>query len=115
MPTKFEHSARFSAPVATVYSAFTSEEYWKERLAEVGGPIARLDDFEVRDDGVHVAMVQAVAEEFLPSIVTAVRKGDLEIDRTENWSPGRCRRRRYRHVHSGHPRRARLASAATSR
>ena len=32
-------------------------------------------------------MVQAVAEEFLPSIVTKFRPGDLEIDRTEVWRP----------------------------
>ncbi|HEY5858517.1 MAG TPA: DUF2505 domain-containing protein [Aldersonia sp.] len=87
MPTKFEHSARFSASVATVYTAFSSAEYWQRRVADVGGPIARIDEFAVRDDGVHVALMQGVAEEFLPSIVTKVRPGDLEIDRTEHWRP----------------------------
>lgn len=32
-------------------------------------------------------MVQVIAEKYLPSAVTKIRRGDLKIDRTESWGP----------------------------
>ncbi|MFQ6326449.1 MULTISPECIES: DUF2505 domain-containing protein [unclassified Nocardia] len=86
MATPLAYTARYSHPVAAVRAAIADEQYWKDRIAEVGGPNARLDSVAVNGDQVHVEMVQAIAAELLPAAITAVRPGDLIIPRAENWS-----------------------------
>lgn len=86
MPTHINHSASYPKPVGTLLAAFTNEQYWKERLAEVGGPKARLVSFTGAADSASIEMVQVVAADQLPPAVTAVRPGDLEITRTETWN-----------------------------
>ena len=86
MPTHIDHSARYTASVATLAAAFANEQYWKERLAEVGGPGARLVSFAGSDGQATIEMVQVVAASKLPAAVTAIRPGDLEIKRTEIWT-----------------------------
>ncbi|MCP2290335.1 DUF2505 domain-containing protein [Nocardia amikacinitolerans] len=86
MATPLAFTARYSHPVAAVRAAFADEQYWKDRIAEVGGPNARLESVTVQGDQVRVEMVQAIAAEQLPPAITAVRPGDLIIPRTENWT-----------------------------
>ncbi|MCP2298960.1 Protein of unknown function [Nocardia amikacinitolerans] len=86
MATPLAFTARYSHPVAAVRAAFADEQYWKDRIAEVGGPNARLESVIVQGDHVRVEMVQAIAAEQLPPAITAVRPGDLIIPRTENWT-----------------------------
>ncbi|MCP2277568.1 DUF2505 domain-containing protein [Nocardia amikacinitolerans] len=86
MATPLAFTARYSHPVAAVRAAFADEQYWKDRIAEVGGPNARLESVIVQGDQVRVEMVQAIAAEQLPPAITAVRPGDLIIPRTENWT-----------------------------
>ncbi|MET8774366.1 DUF2505 domain-containing protein [Nocardia sp. NPDC004654] len=86
MATPLAYTARYSHPVAAVRAAFADEQYWKDRIAEVGGPNARLESVTVEGDQVRVEMVQAIAAELLPPAITAVRPGDLIIPRTENWT-----------------------------
>lgn len=87
MPTSIGHSTRYPRSVADIRAMFTNEQYWKDRLAEVGGPGARL--VGITGDGDHrkVEMVQSIAEEDLPSAITKVRPGDLVINRSETWGP----------------------------
>jgi hypothetical protein len=84
MSTPIGHTARYPHPLSVVHAAFTGEQYWKDRLEEVGGPGARLIGV-TGTDPVQVQMVQAIAEADLPEAITKVRKGDLVIDRTETW------------------------------
>ncbi|WP_406233727.1 DUF2505 domain-containing protein [Nocardia sp. NBC_01009] len=86
MATPLAYTARYSHPVAAVRAAIADEQYWKDRIAEVGGPNARLDSVTVNGDQVRIEMVQAIAAELLPAAITAVRPGDLIIPRVENWS-----------------------------
>jgi hypothetical protein len=86
MATPLAYTTRYSHPVADVRAAIADEQYWKDRIAEVGGPNARLDSITVSGDQVHIEMVQAIAAELLPAAITAVRPGDLIIPRVENWS-----------------------------
>jgi hypothetical protein len=86
MATPLAYTARYSHPVAAVCAAIADEQYWKDRIAEVGGPNARLDSVTISGDQVRVEMVQAIAAEQLPAAITAVRPGDLIIPRVENWS-----------------------------
>ncbi|MGV9615507.1 DUF2505 domain-containing protein [Nocardia xishanensis] len=86
MATPLAFTARYSHSVAAVRAAFGNEQYWKDRIAEVGGPNARLESVTVQGDQVQVEMVQAIAADLLPPAITAVRPGDLIIPRTENWT-----------------------------
>lgn len=86
MATPLAYTARYSHPPAAVRAAFANDQYWKDRIAEVGGPDARLESVTVSGEQVRIEMVQAIAAEKLPAAVTAVRPGDLIIPRVEDWT-----------------------------
>ncbi|MBF6218722.1 DUF2505 domain-containing protein [Nocardia abscessus] len=86
MATPLAYTARYSHPPAAVRAAFADEQFWKDRIAEVGGPGARLESVTVSGEQVRVEMVQAIAAEKLPPAITAVRPGDLTIPRVEDWT-----------------------------
>ncbi|MEV0356653.1 DUF2505 domain-containing protein [Nocardia sp. NPDC050697] len=86
MATPLAYTARYSHPAAAVRAAIADEQYWKDRVAEVGGPNARLDRVTIEGDRVHAELVQAIAAELLPAAITAVRPGDLIIPRIEEWT-----------------------------
>lgn len=86
MATPLAYTARYAYPVDAVRAAFANEQYWKDRIAEVGGPNARLDSVVIDGANIRVEMVQAIPAELLPGAITAVRPGDLIIPRVENWT-----------------------------
>ncbi|MFF2085088.1 DUF2505 domain-containing protein [Nocardia sp. NPDC058176] len=86
MATPLAFTARYTYSVEAVRAAFSDEQYWKARIAEVGGPGARLDSFTLDGDQVRVQMVQAIPADQLPPAITAVRPGDLVIPRTETYT-----------------------------
>lgn len=89
MPTvsrRIEHSSTYTFPVPQVHSALTSEQYWRDRIAEVGGDEATLDEITVGDGTIAVRMTQAIPAEHLPGVVTKIRPGDLIIKRSETWA-----------------------------
>ena len=85
MPRPIEHSSTVPASADKVHAALTSEQYWKDRIEQIGGPGASLKSVTVGDGTIDVVMTQSVPEEELPSAVTAFKKGDLIIERTESW------------------------------
>ncbi|MEU4340315.1 DUF2505 domain-containing protein [Nocardia sp. NPDC023852] len=86
MATPLAYTARYSHSLAAVRAAFANDQYWKDRVAEVGGPNARLESVTVSGDQVRAELVQAIAAELLPAAITAVRPGDLIIPRIEHWT-----------------------------
>ncbi|WP_040783969.1 DUF2505 domain-containing protein [Nocardia pneumoniae] len=86
MATPLAYTARYSHSPAAVRAAFADEQYWKDRITEVGGSNARLESVTVSGERVDVEMVQAIAAEKLPPAITAVRPGDLVIPRVEHWN-----------------------------
>lgn len=87
MARRIPHSASYPQPVDRVHAALTSERYWRDRIAEVGGDGAGIDRLDTGDGTIAVEMRQAIPAEHLPSIVTKIRPGDLVITRTEDWGP----------------------------
>ncbi|MEU0544259.1 DUF2505 domain-containing protein [Nocardia sp. NPDC005978] len=85
MATPLAFTAHSPHSTAAVRAAFSSEQYWKDRIENVGGPNARIDSISINGDHVRVDMVQAIPAEELPTQITAVRPGDLIIPRTETW------------------------------
>ncbi|WP_067896343.1 DUF2505 domain-containing protein [Nocardia vaccinii] len=86
MATPLAFTTNYQFSTAAVRAAFAEEQYWKDRLAEVGGPAARLESFHYDGEQLRVAMVQSIPEAELPSALTSVRPGDLIIPRTETYS-----------------------------
>ncbi|MFC4126052.1 DUF2505 domain-containing protein [Nocardia rhizosphaerae] len=86
MATPLAFTARYTHSVEAVRAAFADEQYWKARIAEVGGPGARLDAFTADGDQVRVQMAQSIPADQLPPAITAVRPGDLMIPRTETYT-----------------------------
>jgi hypothetical protein len=87
MGRRIPHSSSYPQPVDQVHRGLTSEQYWRDRLVEVGGAGAALGHVTVGAGTVDVEMTQSVPAEHLPAIVTKVRPGDLVITRTETWGP----------------------------
>ena len=85
MSRRIEHSSSYAFPVTQVHAGLFTEQYWRDRLDEVGGPGATLDQVTTGPGTISVAMSQSIPAEHLPSIVSKVRPGDLVIKRTETW------------------------------
>ncbi len=87
MSHRIERSEQHTKSVDALYSAFTSEQYWNDRLAEIGGPGAKILDVRTNEGTFTVDLQQAIAEKYLPQLVTNVHPGDLILKRTETWGP----------------------------
>ncbi|TWS21134.1 DUF2505 domain-containing protein [Tsukamurella asaccharolytica] len=91
MTTRLERSLDYATQPATLHGAFTDAEYWPARVAEVGGEGARIAELSITGEGaersVRVLVVHLIGEDKLPSVVTAIRPGGLEIHRVEEWGP----------------------------
>lgn len=85
MATPLAYTAHYAHPAAAVRAALADEQYWKDRIAEVGGPGARLDGFSADGDRLRAEMVQTIPASELPTAITSVRPGDLIIPRTETY------------------------------
>lgn len=86
MATKLRHSIDFPCPPADFAAAVTSEQYWKDLVANVAADVSDLESFTATADEVRVVLQQRVPEDKLPSLVTKIRPGDLHIARTIVWS-----------------------------
>lgn len=86
MATKLRHSIDFPCPPADFAAAVTSEQYWKDLVANVAADVSELESFTATADEVRVVLQQRVPEDKLPSLVTKIRPGDLHIARTIVWS-----------------------------
>jgi hypothetical protein len=86
MATPVAFTADYTHPAAAVRAAIADEQYWKDRIAEVGGPGARLESFELSGEQLTVRMVQAIPASELPGAITSVRPGDMIIPRTETYT-----------------------------
>lgn len=89
MATPLAYTARYLHSIAVVRVAFADEQYWKDRLAAVGGPNARFVSLTVGADHGRVETVQYIPAELLPPAISAVRPGDLVIPRIETWTGDR--------------------------
>ncbi|GAA4387569.1 DUF2505 domain-containing protein [Tsukamurella soli] len=87
MATRLERSLDYPIPAQALHTAYLTEQYWRERVAEVGGEGARVDEIAITGDSVRVRVVHVIGEDRLPPVVTAIRPGGLEIHREEDWGP----------------------------
>lgn len=86
MATPLAYTATYSHSADALRAALADEQYWKERIEEVGGADAQLVEFDAAEDRVHARMVQTVPAAELPSAITAVRPEGLVITRSETYT-----------------------------
>lgn len=87
MPRSFDVSVESPAGVDQVHAAFGTEGYWLARCEHFGGN-KTLDTLTVDPDGtVTVVVTEDLRHGGLPSILTKVYRGDLNIVSTEVWTP----------------------------
>jgi hypothetical protein len=88
MARSFDMSADYEGSVDQILRAFADEQYWLARLADSGADDATLDSMQVGGDGsIAVVTTQVLRRDRLPGVVTQFHKGDLRIQREENWGP----------------------------
>jgi uncharacterized protein DUF2505 len=87
MPRTFDLHVESPVTVEQVVSAFGNDDYWQERLATFGGGTAALDGLTVDESGtVSVTITISLLRDWLPSMLTRLHRGDLEMVRNEQWT-----------------------------
>ena len=87
MPRRFDVTFDSPASVEQIHTAFGDRDYWLARLEHFGGA-KTLDALTVDPDGtVHVVVTEDLRHGALPSLLTAIYRGDLNIVTEETWSP----------------------------
>lgn len=87
MPRLFDVLTESPASVEQIHAAFSSEDYWRARIA-IGEASTTLDSLTVGSDGaVAVRVTQHVGRALLPSVVTKFAPADLKLVHSETWKP----------------------------
>lgn len=82
MASNFEHSASYPFSVAELWALFSTEQYWRDLIERTNAEHGSVESFTVDGNKVTVTTKQGVGAEELPSVVTAVHPGGVEIPRT---------------------------------
>jgi hypothetical protein len=86
MGSRIEHRAVFSQDVAAVLAALSDETVLRARLEEIGGQSASLVEHTETPQGVRFKLRQGVASEQIPQAVRILHKGDLIVEREQQFA-----------------------------
>lgn len=87
MPKTFEVDVESPISTARVLDAFGTAAYWHDRF-DAFGTSTVVDQLTVHDTGrVDIITVQDLRRDGLPSLLTKVYRGDLQVKTTETWIP----------------------------
>ena len=86
MSSTMEHTVSYPISVPRLWQVLSTEQYWRDLLEAINSSHGKLESFAAGEDTVTVTMQQGVPEAKLPSIVTKVRPGDLEIPRRSTFT-----------------------------
>ncbi|NDK89262.1 DUF2505 domain-containing protein [Gordonia desulfuricans] len=86
MASSLKHSVSFPFSTARYWDIVSTEQYWHDLLEATNSSHGSLESFHRDGDTVVIELKQGVPEDRLPSAVTAVRPGDLEIPRTVRFT-----------------------------
>ena len=82
MASNFDYSVSYPFSTAEMWNLISSEDYWKKLIARTNDDLGSVEAFSHNGDTVTITTKQGISASDLPSAVTAVRPGDLEIPRT---------------------------------
>ncbi|SIS17919.1 DUF2505 domain-containing protein [Williamsia sterculiae] len=88
MSSKLQRSVTYPFSVDRFWTVIGSKDYWLDLTAAGGELTTTIDNVEVLDDSVTVALLHTIPADKLPSAVTRIRSGDLPIARTVKWTRG---------------------------
>ncbi|RPA65556.1 DUF2505 domain-containing protein [Gordonia oryzae] len=86
MASPLQHSVSYPFSADRYWEIVSTEQYWHDLLEATNSSHGRLESFSSDGTTVTVAMLQGVPEDRLPTVVTKVRPGDLEIPRTMTFT-----------------------------
>jgi hypothetical protein len=86
MGSRIEHRAVFSQDIAAVLAALSDEAVLRARLEEIGGKSASLVEHNETPEGVRFKLRQAVAAEQIPQAARILHKGDLVVEREQQFA-----------------------------
>ena len=81
MASTLNHTVTYTFSTARYWEIITNEQYWRDLLQIINSSHGVLESFSLDGDTVTVEMKQGIPEDKLPSMITKVRPGDLEIPR----------------------------------
>ena len=87
MSTSFSHSATLSGSPEDLWAAYSSEDYWRDRVAAVGTDRDRVEEFHHGDDGIRVVVTHVVPDDEIPDAAAKVLRDGLTIRRTTTYDP----------------------------
>lgn len=79
MASTLRHSVSYPFSTTRLWEVLSTEQYWRDLLETIGH--GSLESFTRDEESVTVTMRQVVPADKLPSVVTKIRPGDLEIPR----------------------------------
>ncbi len=82
MASNFEYSVSYPFGVAELWALISSEQYWNALIQATNAELGSVESFSHDGNQVSVTTKQGVGPEELPSVVTAVHPGGVEIPRT---------------------------------
>ncbi|MFT4087323.1 MAG: DUF2505 domain-containing protein [Gordonia sp. (in: high G+C Gram-positive bacteria)] len=82
MASNFEYSVTYPFSTAELWKLISTEQYWRDLIQATNAEHGSLESFADDDGEVTVVSKQGVGEENLPSAITKIRPGDVEIPRT---------------------------------
>ena len=85
MARRIEHQATTRWTADKVHATLVDPTYLSDRLSKLGGTNASLLEHRVDGEKVSLRLRHGVPSTELPSAVRAFLKGDLVIERTEEW------------------------------
>ncbi|MGV9709204.1 DUF2505 domain-containing protein [Gordonia sp. NPDC003424] len=85
MATTMTHRVSHSFSTQRLWEIISTEKYWHDLLEAINSSHGRLDSFESSGGTITVALQQGVPEDRLPSAVTRIRPGDLDIPRRSTF------------------------------
>lgn len=82
MASNFEYSVSYPFGTASLWELFTTEQYWRDLIERTNSEHGSVESFTHDGNKVTVITKQGVGAEELPSVVTAMFPGGVEIPRT---------------------------------
>lgn len=86
MATTMTHSVSYPFSAQRMWEVLSTEQYWRDMLEAINSSHGKLESFESAGGTITVVMEQGVPEDRLPSAVTKIRPGDLEIPRHSTFT-----------------------------
>ncbi|MGV9795636.1 MULTISPECIES: DUF2505 domain-containing protein [unclassified Gordonia (in: high G+C Gram-positive bacteria)] len=85
MSSKLQHSVSYPFSTQRLWEIVSTEQYWHDLVARINADHGRVDSFTLDGDTVVVEMHQGVPADKLPSSVTKIKPGDMEIPRRNTY------------------------------